>query len=222
MKKFRKAVQLTFPVCLGYVPLGIAFGMLLSDGGYGVIWSFLMASTIFAGSMQFVMVALLSANASLVSAALLTFLVQSRHLFYGLSLIERYRHFPLWKRLYMIFSLTDETYSLVSAMDEKEDDLLFLISLLNHGYWIIGCVLGSLLKNLVPFDTSGFEFMMTALFVCIVVEQFQSTTDHFPMITGLVCGVFSLAVFGPDQFLLVALCVTLVILVTANQRRVKS
>ncbi len=219
MSKLKKCIQLTFPVCLGYVPLGIAFGMLLSDAGYGLFWSFLMASTIFAGSMQFVMVALLSSSTSLVSVALLTFLVQSRHLFYGLSLVERYRHFPLLKRLYLIFSLTDETYSLVSSMDEKDDDLLFMISLLNHLYWIAGCVLGSLLKNLIPFNTAGFEFAMTALFVCIVVEQYCAHQDHFPFWTGLLCGVVCLVVLGPDQFLLVALCLSVLILVVKNQRR---
>ena len=218
MSKLRKCIQLTLPVCLGYVPLGIAFGMLLSDAGYGVFWSFLMATTIFAGSMQFVMVALLSSSVSLVSVALLTFLVQSRHLFYGLSLVERYRHYPLLKRLYMIFSLTDETYSLVSSMDAKEDDLLFMVSLLNHVYWIFGCVLGSLLKNLIPFDTAGFEFAMTALFVCIVVEQYMTHQDHFPFWTGLLCGGLTLVILGPDQFLLVALCLSVVILMARNQR----
>ena len=218
MSKFRKCIQLTLPVCLGYVPLGIAFGMLLSDAGYGVFWSFLMASTIFAGSMQFVMVALLSSSVSLVSVAVLTFLVQSRHLFYGLSLVERYRHFPLWKRVYLIFSLTDETYSLVSSMDEKDDELLFMVSLLNHLYWIIGCVSGSLLKNMIPFDTAGFEFAMTALFVCIVVEQYCTNQDHFPFWTGLLCGVCTLVILGPDQFLLVALCLSAVILMVRNQR----
>ena len=219
MSKLKKCIQLTLPVCLGYVPLGIAFGMLLSDAGYGLFWSFLMATTIFAGSMQFIMVALLSSNVSLVSVALLTFLVQSRHLFYGLSLVERYRHFPTLKRLYLIFSLTDETYSLVSSMDEKDDELLFMLSLLNQLYWIAGCVLGSLLKNLIPFDTAGFEFAMTALFVCIVVEQYCAHQDHFPFWTGLLCGVVCLVAFGPDQFLLIALCVSVLILVLKNQRR---
>lgn len=222
MKRLKKAIELTLPVCLGYVPLGIAFGVLLSEAGYGVGYSLLSASSIYAGSMQFVMVALLTSNASLVSCALLTFLVQSRHLFYGLSLIERYRRFPIIKRLYLIFSLTDETYSLMTSLkgrEEFEDDQFLLqVSFLNQSYWVMGCVLGSLLGNILPFDTTGIDFVMTALFVTIVVDQYRSSEDHFPFWIGLVSGCVCLVLLGPDQFLLAALVCSVVILLM-NQKR---
>lgn len=224
MKRLRKAVQLTFPVCLGYVPLGIAFGVLLGEAGYGFWWSLLISASIYAGSMQFVMVALLTSNASLVSCALLTFLVQSRHLFYGLSLIDRYRNYPLLKRLYLIFSLTDETYSLMTSLKEQpeyqDDQFLFLISLLNQTYWVSGCILGSLLGNFIPFDTTGIDFVMTALFVTIVIDQFKSTSDHTPFLIGLICGVFCRVVFGPDQFLIVSLVVSVVVLMLKKDHEV--
>ncbi len=222
MNRLKKAIELTLPVCLGYVPLGIAFGVLLSEAGYGAAWSLLIAASIYAGSMQFVMVALLTSNVSLISCALLTFLVQSRHMFYGLSLIERYRKFPLIKRLYLIFSLTDETYSLMTSLKGKEefDDnrFLFQISFLNQSYWVIGCVLGSLLGNMIPFDTTGIDFVMTALFVTIVVDQFRSSANHFPFWIGLISGLVCLVLLGADQFLLAALICSVVILML-NQKR---
>lgn len=223
MNRLKKAIELTLPVCLGYVPLGIAFGVLLSEAGYGVLWSLLSAASIYAGSMQFVMVALLTSNASLVSCALLTFLVQSRHMFYGLSLINRYRKFPLFKRLYLIFSLTDETYSLMTSLKESDDDqddqFVLLISFLNQTYWVTGCVLGGLLGNFIPFDTTGIDFVMTALFVTIVVDQYRNSKQHFPFWTGLMCGLICLAVLGADQFLLAALIFTVVILVLKQDER---
>ncbi len=216
MKRLMKTMELTLPVCLGYIPLGIAFGVLLSEAGYGIGWSFLMSTTIYAGSMQFVLVALLSSNVSLVSCALLTFLVQSRHLFYGLSLIERYRRFPFLKRMYLIFSLTDETYSLMTSLKDKEefedDRLLFQISLINQCYWVLGSVLGSCMGNLIPFDTAGIDFAMTALFAAIVTDQYRSTKNHVPFWTGLVCGFFCLLVFGADHFLIVSLILCVVCL----------
>ncbi|MBP3398585.1 MAG: AzlC family ABC transporter permease [Erysipelotrichaceae bacterium] len=217
MDRFKKVVKITLPVFLGYVPLGIAFGVLLNEAGYGFWWSFLMAASIYAGSMQFVMVALLGGNDSLVSCALLSFLLQSRHCFYGLSLIDRYRKFPLLKRLYMIFSLTDETYSLMTSIqgqdEAQDDDFVFLISILNHSYWVLGCVLGSLVGNLIPFDTTGFDFVMTALFITIVIDQYRNTANHVPFWIGLGCGLLCLVLLGPDRFLLAALAASVVMLI---------
>ena len=221
MSKLKKCIQLTLPVCLGYVPLGIAFGMLLSDAGYGLFWSFLMATTIFAGSMQFVMVALLSANVSLVSVTLLTFLVQSRHLFYGLSLIERYRHFSLWKRLYMIFSLTDETYSLVTQNEPPEGMsrhmYCFLVSAFNHTYWVAGCVLGSLAGAHIPISFEGVEFVLTALFVTMFVEQWLTHKNHLPAIIGVAATAVCLAIFGSEIFLIPSM-VLIAVLLTVSRK----
>lgn len=217
MQRVKKALQMTLPVCLGYVPLGIAFGVLLNDAGYGFWWSLLIASSIYAGSMQFVMVALLTGNDSLVSCALLSFLLQSRHCFYGLSLIERYRRFHPLKRFYLIFSLTDETYSLMTSLqdqpDYQDDEFVFLISLLNQSYWVTGCVLGSLAGNVLPFDTAGIDFVMTALFITIVVDQYRSTENHVPFWIGLLCGILCLFLFGPDRFLLAALIGAVIVLI---------
>ena len=216
MKRLKKIIELTLPVCLGYIPLGIAFGVLLSEAGYGGWWSLLISGTIYAGSMQFVLVALLSSNVSLVSCALLTFLVQSRHLFYGLSLIERYKKYPLLKRIYLIFSLTDETYSLMTSLKNQEefedDSFLFQISFINQCYWVLGSVIGSALGNVIPFDTTGIDFVMTALFVTIVTDQYNNTKNHVPFWTGCICGILCLLVFGADQFLIAALILSVVIL----------
>lgn len=220
----KKALKQTFPIFLGYVPMGIAFGVLLQNAGYNPLLSLIIALTIYSGSMQFVMVALLTGNDSLASCALITFLVQSRHLFYGLSLIDRYKKFPLLKRLYLMFALTDETYSLMTSLKEdedyNEDSLIMWISFLNHTYWMLGCFLGAILGNIIPFRTEGIDFAMTALFVTIVIDQYQNSQNHFPFYLGLIIGILSLILFGPDQFLLIALIVTSSILIIKGAKNI--
>ena len=189
----------------GYVVLGIGFGILLKSAGYGLFWSFLMSLTIYAGSMQYVAVSLLTSGASLLTTALTTLMVNARHLFYGLSMIEKYRGAGK-KKPYLIFSLTDETYSLLCSDDTvdtaQRHRYYFFVSLFNQGYWISGCVLGSLVGTLLPFDTAGIEFSMTALFVTVFVEQWLTTKNHWPAIIGLVCSAACLAIFGADGFLI--------------------
>ena len=199
------AYQKSLPVMAGYIVLGIGFGILLKDAGYGLFWSFLMSLTIYAGSMQYVGVSLLTAGASLITVALTTLMVNARHLFYGLSMIEKYRGAGKTKP-YLIFSLTDETYSLLcdDTIPDGADrhSYQFFVSLFNQGYWILGSVLGSLLGTVIPFDTAGIDFSMTALFVTVFVEQWLTTKNHLPAIIGLAASALCLAIFGPDNFLL--------------------
>lgn len=204
----KQAFFKTIPVLFGYLFLGIAFGLLLNKSGYNFIWAFFISLFVYAGSMQFVLISLLGSNLGCVSIALMTLSVNSRHLFYGLSFIEKFKKMGKFY-IYMIFSLTDETYSLLCSLEQEDnkspDKMYFYIAILDHSYWIFGSVLGNLIGDLISFNTTGIDFAMTALFVVIFVEQWLSTKSHFPAIIGGICGILSLLIFGSDKFILPAL-----------------
>ena len=169
----RQAFYRSIPVMAGYLVLGIGFGILLRNAGYGVLWSAAMSLFIFAGSMQYVGISLLTGGASLLTTAMTTFMVNARHLFYSISMVDVYKGAGRYKP-YMIFALTDETYSLLfdGTTPEGTDPELyrFLVSLFDHSYWVAGCILGSLLGAVLPFSTAGIEFSMTALFIASFTE----------------------------------------------------
>ena len=204
----RQAFLKSLPVMAGYIILGIGFGILLRNAGYGVLWALAMSGLIYAGSMQYVGVGLLAGGASVLTTALTTFMVNARHLFYSISMIDRYKDAGKYKP-YMIFALTDETYSLLCDGEAPEGEdphrYRFLVSLFNHCYWVTGCVLGSLLGAVLPFSTAGIEFSMTALFIASFTEQWLRARDHVPALTGLLCTLLCLVIFGPERFLIPAM-----------------
>lgn len=212
-KELRYAFIKSMPVMCGYIFLGIAFGILLQQAGYHFIWALAISLFVYAGSMQFVMVPLLAAAASPLTMAVTTLFVNSRHLFYGLSFIESFK--KMKTQPYMIFSLTDETYSVLCGC-KNEDPMenhrpaWFLISLLDQSYWVIGSVLGALLGQVLPFDFTGIDFSMTALFVVILMEQILGNPEKArpAAVTGLAAGALCLFIFGADHFLLPALLIT--------------
>ena len=201
----RYSFQASLPVMAGYIVLGIGFGILLHSKGYGVCWAFAMSLFIYAGSMQYVCIDLLTAGASLITVAIMTVMVNIRHIFYGISMLVRYRD-PGRARPYLIFALTDETFSLVVSPDlpEDVDEKLYylLVSVLDHSYWVIGSVLGSIAGNIIPFDTTGIDFAMTALFIVIFLGQWESTREHRPALIGIAISVICLLVFGASSFLI--------------------
>jgi 4-azaleucine resistance transporter AzlC len=217
MKKqtLRTAFLATIPVMAGYLVLGTAFGILTADKGLSLIWPLAMSLFIYAGSMQFVAINLLTGGASLVSAALMTLMVNARHLFYGVTMLDKYKKAGKEKP-YLIFSLTDETFALVcngAPKDVSPRLYYFFVSLLNQCYWVIGSVLGSLLGSAMTFDTSGIDFAMTALFVVIFTEQILTAKSLIPPITGVVCSVCCLLLFKSERFLIPSmLCITAVLL----------
>lgn len=216
MKSFRFAFQQTIPVMFGYLFLGTAYGILLQQAGFGPLWAFFTSLFIYAGSMQFVLVGFLSGGISLLSAAVTTLSVNGRQIFYGISFLEKFKEMGK-ARPYMIFSLTDETYSLLCGVNIPEDcdghQVFFFMSLLDQCYWITGSVFGALLGGILSFDTSGIDFAMTALFVVIFVEQWLSARSHLPALLGLVCGFLSLFLLGPSNFLLPALIMATALLI---------
>ena len=217
MKKsaIRSAFLDTVPVMTGYVFLGFGFGILLHRNGYGVLWSAAMSLFIYAGSMQYMTVSLLSGGAGLLTAALTTLVVNARHLFYGISMVDAYKGAGR-KKPYLIFALTDETYSRVSRTQPPEGlsrhGYCFLVSLFDQIYWVAGSILGSVAGSLLPINYEGIEFVLTALFVTIFTEQWLSTKNHAPAITGLAATALCLAIFGKDVFLIPSMVVIALLL----------
>ena len=195
----------TVPVLAGYLFLGAGFGILLSEAGYGPLWAVVMSVFVYAGSGQYLLVSLLVSGASLLSTAMATLLVNARHLFYGISLVDTYKHTGK-KKPYMIFALTDETYSLVTQAKLPEGidqgSYCFWVSLLNHCYWITGCTLGNVAGQLLPLDFTGISFVLTALFVTMFVEQWLTHKDHSPALIGVTCTAVCLMIFGSEFFLI--------------------
>lgn len=201
----RPAFLRTIPVMAGYLVLGFGFGLLLQSKGYNFLWAIFMGLTIYGGSMQFVTVDLLSSGAALLSAALMTLMIHARHLFYGLSMLSTYRNTGK-VRPYLIFTLTDETYSLVCdglVPDGLEKRAYYLwISLLNQCYWVIGSALGAIFGQAVSINTAGVDFSMTALFVVILTENLLKSESRIPALLGLSISGCFLVLFGPGNFLI--------------------
>ena len=202
---FRYALKRSIPVMAGYIVLGIGFGMLLGAKGYGITWALAMSVFIYAGSMQYVAIDLITGGASLISAALMTLMVNARHLFYGISMLERYKDTKPYK-----------PYSLVCSGDVpegvEEKKYFFLVSLLNQIYWVIGSVMGSVLGSVLNINTEGIDFSMTALFLVVFTEQWMSTKDHRSAVAGVAASVICLLIFGASAFLIPSMISITVIL----------
>lgn len=216
MKKqtIKKAFWDTLPVMAGYLFLGVGFGIILQQNGYGPLWALAMSLFIYAGSMQYVGIGLLTGGASLLTAALTTLMVNARHLFYGLSMIEPYKGAGR-RKPYLIFALTDETYSLVSRKlpeDVERISYCFFVSVFDQCYWVLGSILGSLAGNL-PVDFTGIDFALTALFVTVFVEQWLGSKNHLPALVGVICAAVCLVLFGADNFLIPTMILIAAILV---------
>jgi len=220
-KALPAAFPATVPVMLGYLTLGAAFGLLMNAGGYNALWSLFMSAAVYAGSAQFLGVELLTTMASLGQASVMTFILNFRHLVYGLSMLEKYRDMGR-RKPYMIFSLTDETYALLSSAQPpagvEPRDFYFAISLLDQLYWVAGSVLGGLLGAALPINTQGADFAMTALFVVIALGQWEEPKNRPSALLGLGAAVLALLVFGPDRFLIPALLVIVLSLLALGGR----
>ena len=209
-KTIAAAFPYTVPVLMGYLSIGIVFGWMMSAAGYVPLWSALMSMTIYAGSGQYLGVSLLSSAAPLADVALLTLIINFRHLVYGLSMLEKFRGMGA-RKWYMMFSLTDETYALLAGVEPPEGvearDFYFAIALLDQLYWIAGSVIGAVAGALITINTQGIDFAMTALFLVIAVEQWQSASRHLPVFLGAGGTLVCLLALGAEngQFLIPAL-----------------
>lgn len=213
----------TIPVLTGYVFLGIAFGILLAEAGYNALWALGMSVFIFAGSAQILCVSLLANQATLWQVAILILLLNFRHFFYGLSMIGKYRGSGS-KKWYLIFALTDETFALLSGQPkiprEMDKHLYYLVtSAMNQSYWIIGSVIGASLGSLITIPIKGIDFVMTALFAVLVIEQWKNNKKHLPAFIGFGVTIVALVFLGPDNFLIPALIVMSGILLTLQKNK---
>ncbi len=201
--KIKNAFYATIPVMAGYLVLGIGFGMVLRTRGYGILWALAMSVFIYAGSMQYVAIDLLTGGVSLITAAVTTLAVNARHLFYSISMIDKYKNQK--RKNFLIFTLTDETYSLVcSEVPDGTDasSYYFYVSLFDYIYWIGGSAIGSVLGSVLPIRTEGVDFALTALFLTVFVEQWLTTKNHLSAIIGVGASVVCLLLFGSDKFLI--------------------
>ena len=220
-KTLAAAFPVTVPVLMGYLAIGMAFGLMLQSAGYGVVWAFFMSLTIYAGSGQYLGVSLLATGASLPQVAFLTLMINFRHLVYGLSMLEKFRGMGA-RKLYMMFSLTDETYALLSSARPpegvEEHDFYFCVALLDHSYWILGSVIGSLAGAALGFDTTGVDFAMTALFLVIAVGQWKAAGSHLPALLGAAATLASLMLVGAEDMMLPALGIIVLVLTLMRPR----
>ena len=217
----RAAFPATIPVLTGYLCIGMAYGLLMANAGYGVFWALLLSLLCYAGSMEFVAVSLLTAGFDPVQALLMALMINARHAFYGLSMLEKYRGTG-WARPFLIFSLTDETFSLVSTLEPPDGvtrrDFYFWISLLDYLYWQVGSVLGALIGGLLPFDTTGLDFALTALFIVLFLEQWRKRENRPAALIGLGCTAVSLAVVGADRLVIPAMVLILAVLLGGRNK----
>ena len=199
------AFKQSVPIMAGYIVLGMGFGILLESKGYGVLWAIAMSVFIYAGSMQYVAINLITGGASLIATALMTLMVNARHLFYGISMLDKYKNLGP-KKYYLIYAMCDETFSVnyTAKIPENVDRgwFYFFVSLLNQLYWVSGATIGGLLGSLIHFDTTGLDFVMTAMFVVIFMEQWMKERRHFSELVGFLAAVCCRLVFGADNFLI--------------------
>lgn len=222
-KALKAAFPHTIPVFTGYIVLGIAYGILMNSKGYSFIWVALTSTFIYAGSMQFVSVSLLATGFNPLYACFMTLMVNARHLFYGISMLSKFKGIGKQKP-YLIFGLTDETFSILCSTEPPEDInrgwFIFFITLLDQIYWISGSVIGSILGNIIDINTRGIDFVLTALFVVIFINQWKSTGNHFPVIIGVGCSIVCRFIFGSAHFIIPSM-IAIILLVTIFQKNIE-
>lgn len=204
LKAFKAAFPYTLPIFAGFWFIGLAYGIFMNVSGFGFWYPMIMSAVIFGGSLEFVAVSMLLSPFAPVQTLLAALMIQARHLFYGVSMLEKFKGLG-WKRPYLIFGMCDETFSInytASVPDDVDRGwFMFFVTLLNHFYWVSGATLGGLLGSLLTFDTEGIEFVMTAMFVVIFLEQWLKEKKHWTGLIGFAASALCLVLFGADSFL---------------------
>lgn len=221
-KAFQAAFPYTLPICVGFLFLGMYYGFMMRSKGFSFLYPLFMSMFIFAGSMEFVTVNLLLSAFHPLSAFFLALMVNARHLFYGISMLGKYENVG-WKKFYLIYGMCDETFSVNCTAKIPEDVdkgwFMFFVTLLNQIYWVGGATLGALLGYVIHFDTTGIEFVMTALFVVMFLNQWEEKgADHKAALTGVGASLLCLLVFGGQNFILPAMALIIVCFLLAEKR----
>lgn len=205
LKALRAAFPYTLPICAGFGFIGLAYGVYMNTSGFSFIYPMLTSLTVFGGSLEFVTVTMLLSTYAPLQALLMALMIQARHLFYGISMLDKYKGTGA-KKLYLIFGLCDETFSINYSADIPEDVdkgwFMFFVTLLNHIYWVVGATVGGLLGSLITFNTTGIDFVMTAMFVVIFIDQWMKEKSHISSLIGVVLSAACLVIFGSDYFMI--------------------
>jgi len=213
-KALKAAFPYTIPILTGYLFLGAAWGILMDSKGYSVLWAALISLFTYAGSMQFVAVNLLALGFNPLYACLMTLMVNVRHLFYGIVMLDKFKGTGIMKP-YLIFGLTDETFSILCSSKPPENInknwFIFFVTLLDHSYWILGTILGSLIGTMLTFNTKGLDFVLTSLFIVIFINQWKSSHNHVPVVIALTSTIICRLVFGPANFIIPSMIVILIL-----------
>ena len=204
-KALKTAFPYTIPIFAGFWFLGLAYGIYMNVSGFSFVYPMLMSLTIFGGSLEFVAVTMLLAPFAPVQTFVMTLLIQARHLFYGISMLDRFKGLG-WKRLYLIFGMCDESFSINYTADIPANVdrgwFMFFVTLLNHFYWFSGATVGGLVGSLLTFNTEGLDFVMTAMFVVIFLNQWEKEEKHYTALIGLGSAALCLVIFGADSFMI--------------------
>lgn len=225
MKRFssttlKTAFVKSIPIFCSYVFVSMAYGMMMASAGFPWYDSLLVSLTVYTGAFQFVLITFLSSGASLITIALTALLMNSRQSFYSITFLEEFKQMGR-RKLYMIHTMTDETYAVNCTLDlpkKEKEDTMFLVALFSRCYWIVGSVLGGILGQIIPFDLTGLDFCMTALFLIIFIDQWEKAEKHTPALTGLGIGVICLLIFGENRFMLPALLIVSALLLLFQRK----
>lgn len=218
---FRKAFIKSIPIMCSYLFVSMAYGIMMENAGFKWYYSLLVSLTVYTGAYQFVLVTLLSSGASILTMALTAFLMNSRQSFYALTFVDEFNRMGK-RKLYMIHTMTDETYAVNCTLPDtgkEKKSIMFWVAFLSRCYWMIGAVAGGILGQIIPFDMTGIDFCMMALFVIIFIDQWEKAESHIPAIAGIVIAVLCLLVVGQQYFLLPSLLIASAVLVVWNTRR---
>lgn len=218
---FNKAFVKSLPIMCSYLFVSMAYGMMMEESGFHWYYSLFASLTIYTGAFQFVLITFLSNTASIATIAVTALLMNSRQTFYSLTFVKEFKRMGR-RKLYMIHTMTDETYAVNCTLDENEpehDDEMFFVALLSRCYWMAGAVAGGVIGQLIPFSLDGIDFCMTALFVIIFIDQWEKADSHIPAITGIAAAILCLYAFGTTAFMLPSLILVSGILVCLNMRR---
>lgn len=218
---FFAAFPNTIPILAGFLFLGIAYGIYMNQSGFKFYYPMFMSFIIFAGSVEFATVSWLLGSFDPVNIFFLTLMINARHLFYGLSMLEKY-NIPGWKKLYLIYGMCDESFSINATVDVPKDIdkglFMFFVTMLNQIYWVAGATIGGIFGSFIPFDTKGLEFVMTALFVVIFLENWLKEKDHSASVIGLFISFICLTIFKGTNFIIPSMIIILSVLTLLRGR----
>lgn len=222
-KEFKAALRHTLPICIGFLFLGMSYGFLMKSKGFSFIYPMLMSLFIFAGSMEFVTVDLLLSTFNPLHALFLALMVNARHLFYGISMLKKYQNTGM-KKLYLIYGMCDESFTInctISLDGADTGRFMFFVTLLNHIYWVAGATFGALLGYIIHFNTTGIEFVMTALFVVMFMNRWEDKEQHSSSLVGVICSFACLLIFGSEKFIIPAMVLIVIYFIIAAKHNME-